>query len=87
MLSSITLMVSLKAPKRGKFKGAEEKAILSAPSVARLALRMERQDCGVGTSNPAACSGLKGKHHPVHELSFAHQKIYLLSIAQIYVFY
>lgn len=80
-------MVSLKAPKRGKFKGAEENAILSAPSAARLPLRMERWDCGVGTPNPAACSGLTGKHHPVHELSFTHQKMYLLSIAQIYVLY
>lgn len=49
MLSSITLMVSLKAPKRGKFKGGEENAILSAPSEV-----MERWDCGVGTPNPAA---------------------------------
>lgn len=76
-------MVSLKAPKRGKFKGAEENAIFSAPSAARLLLRMERWDCGVGAPKAAACSGLEGKYHPVHELSFTHQKMYLLSIVQI----
>lgn len=74
MLSSVTLMVSLKAPKRGKFKRGEENAILSAPSAVRLLLKMERWDYGVGAPNPAACSELKGKHCPVHELSFAHQK-------------
>lgn len=88
MLSSITLMVLLKAPKRGKFKRGEENAILSAPSAARLLLKMERWDYGVGAPNPAACSELKGKHCPVHELSFAHQKMYLcICIAQIYIFY
>lgn len=86
MLSSITLMVSLKAPKRGKFKGGGKNAILSVPSVARLPLRMERGDCGIGTPNPAACSGLEGKHHPVHEMRFAHQKMFLyICIAQIYI--
>lgn len=67
-------MVLLKALKRGKFKGGKENAILSAPSAARLLLRMERKDHAVGAPNPAAFSGLKGKHCPVHELNFAHQK-------------
>lgn len=62
-------MVSLNVPKRGKFKGGEENAILSAPSAV-----MERWDCGVGTPNPDACIGLKRKPYPVHELSFAHKK-------------